>query len=106
MLRLKNCQDCGIEYMGGPTGRYCPECRHYHFAHSDKKNRLIPEEPGWRHMIRDTGGPALRPGGNVVHALRTLCDYEDICEAAGIHGPEELRKAMEAIRSKEERSAC
>ena len=42
----------------------------------------------------------------MIHALRTLCEYEEICEAAGILGTEELRKALEEKRSKEERAVC
>lgn len=50
---------------------------------------------GWRHMLRDRGGTVIAPGGNVIHALDALCEYEDVCEAAGIHGPEELLQILE-----------
>lgn len=106
MLMPRNCQDCGAEYFGSKNSRYCPACRKERFIHCAKNNQPVSDDPGWRHMIRNAGGPALRPGGNVVHALRTLCDYEDACEAAGIQGPEALRKVLEEKRSKEERAVC
>lgn len=54
---------------------------------------------GWRHMLRDRSGTVIAPGGNVIHALDALCDYEDICEAAGIHGPEELRRRLACVQA-------
>lgn len=37
---LKICRDCGGEYKGGPTARFCPDCRKRHVGQSSKSRRL------------------------------------------------------------------
>ena len=93
MLTKKICQDCGAEFVGGPKGRYCKECRGRHLKDAASK----PEEQkkiGWRHMFRDNTGTVIRTGGNVISALDDLTVYEEACEAAGIQGPEELGQLL------------
>lgn len=53
----------------------------------------------WRKMYRNKTGTTLLPDVSVIDALDRLCDYEDVCEAAGIHGPEELRKRLACVHA-------
>lgn len=94
---LKTCQSCGREFFGWSTRKLCQSCADGK-KHDDSKDReLSDERDGWRHMLRDATGTVIVPGGNVITALDDLCAYEETCEAAGIHGPEELRKALAGL---------
>lgn len=96
--RLITCRICGGEFLGWPSRKLCPDCAAGRQQDDSKERELSDEKDGWRHMLRDATGTVIVPGGNVICALDDLCAYEEACEAAGIHGPEELRKALEALR--------
>lgn len=93
--QLLICRDCGAEFLGWPTRKKCPTCDAGKREDDSKERELADEKDGWRNMLRDATGTVIVPGGNVMNALDDLCAYENACEAAGIHGPEELRKALE-----------
>lgn len=58
MSELKTCQDCGVEYRGGPLARYCQDCRKKHVGDSARRRRLCEIGAGARwHTKKDTGGP-------------------------------------------------
>ena len=96
--RLKTCEHCGVEYMGGPLSRFCPDCKRMKIAHMDKREAATVKGDGWRHMYRDNTGTVIRAGGNVMNALDDLCAYEEACEAAGIRGPEELGQLLRFLQ--------
>ena len=59
MLTIKSCQDCGIEYRGGPKGRFCPDCRKKHVGDSARRRRLcdIGAAARWGQKQKDAGDP-------------------------------------------------
>lgn len=94
-IGLRTCKSCGIEYRGGSQSQYCPECRRIKITREDTRPAETVKGSGWRHMFRDkSGGSVIRAGGNVIRALDDLCKYEEILEAAGVRGPEELRDLL------------
>lgn len=88
---IRTCEECGIEYVGGSRSRLCPDCRRRRIKEADKNGPSVKKGDGWRNMFRDESGAVIRAGGNVMDCLKDLCSYEEICEAAGIPGPEALR---------------
>ncbi len=93
--RLITCRICGGEFLGWPSRKLCPDCAAGRQQDDSPERELADEKDGWRHMFRDATGTVIVPGGNVMSCLDDLCAYEEACEAAGIHGPEELRKALD-----------
>ena len=92
---ILTCENCGGEYIGTSRSHICPECRTLRVTAGLREKKKAPKDSPWRHMFRDETGTVIRPGGNVMKALDELCAYEEICEAAGIEGPEGLRKMLE-----------
>ena len=98
---IRTCVWCGGEFMGYPSSKYCPDCRVIREGSEQAEDQeLADEREGWRHMRRDATGTVIVPGGNVMNALDDLCAYEEACEAAGIHGPEALKRELEKLRKR------
>lgn len=96
--KLRSCAICGVEFMGFNGAKYCPDCAAGRQQDNSPERELADEKDGWRHMLRDDTGTVIVPGGNVICALDDLCAYEEACEAAGIHGPEELAEALKELK--------
>lgn len=101
---LKTCRDCGGEFLGDPRALYCKDCRTRRIVAGKQGKEPPTIKSGWRHMFRDSTGTVIRDGANVMDALDDLCAYEEACEAAGIHGPAELRKRLQ--QAEEDRTAA
>ena len=91
---MRTCQRCGRTFFGWTTRQLCQSCAGGKKQDDSKERELSDEREGWRHMLRDATGTVIVPGGNVISALDELCAYEEACEAAGIHGPEALKKCL------------
>ena len=96
--RLITCRACGGEFLGWPSRELCPDCAAGRQQDNSPERELFDEKDGWRHMLRDSTGTVIVPGGNVMTCLDDLCAYEEACEAAGIRGPEELAKALKELK--------
>lgn len=59
MLTPKRCEECGAEFMSGPRGRICPECRKKHVGESAKRRRLcdIGARARWGLPKKEAGDP-------------------------------------------------